>query len=254
MSPLAFHAAGMVCSRCGTTFEGRFCPNCGTPAPVVAPAATGTSASSPPAPPAAPPPVTFRCGRCGTIYSGKFCPACGLPAWSPWIPPPIPRGPPAGFVLLNVAWVFSLLAFLVILAIATVGMFAMLSPIATGIDDIRQGATVDPSFDTTTAWTFSPWTPIGATGSLQGSGGNPGGYGEIQLEGRPGSTVRGYWSQAFTTDGSHPYLAAVRFDYRVLQPSSILQSLTIAMYVERSNGTPPAQGGDAWNVTLAQTT
>src|SRR5436309_2790510 len=185
MSPLAFHAAGMVCSRCGTTFEGRFCPNCGTPAPVVTPAATGTSAPSPPAPPAAPPPVTFRCGRCGTIYSGKFCPACGLPAWSPWIPPPIPRGPPAGFVLLNVAW------------------------------------------------TFSAWTPIGATGSLQGSGGNPGGYGEIQLEGRPGSTVRGYWSQSFTTDGSHPYLASVRLDYRVLQTSSILQSLTIAMYVER---------------------
>src|SRR3989442_2272981 len=205
MSPLAFHAAGMVCSRCGITFEGRFCPNCGTPAPVVTPAATGTSGPSPPAPPAAPPPVTFRCGRCGMAYSGKFCPACGLPAWSPWIPPPIPRGPPAGFVLLNVAWVFSLLAFLVILAIATAGTFGAIPPIASGISDIRQGGTADRQFDSLpSAWTFSAW-PIAATGSINTTGGNPGAYAEMQLEGRQGSIVSGYWSQAFNTSGSHPF-------------------------------------------------
>src|SRR3989304_1100349 len=94
--------APLVCARGGTAFEGRFCPNCGPPA-----------GAPPSAAPAAIP--TVQCSRCGTLYAGRFCPACGLPAWGPWILPSAP-GPSVGYSLLHVAWLFSLIVFLVILA------------------------------------------------------------------------------------------------------------------------------------------
>jgi len=236
----------MVCARCGTAFEGRFCPNCGTPA--TAPPST-TSAGTP----------SVQCSRCGTLYAGRFCPACGLPAWGPWIPPSAP-GPSVGYSLLNVAWLFSLIVFLVILAISTVGMFGALVPITAGIGQIQQGETSDPGFESPGPWTFSPWTALGASGGVNATGGNPGGTGEIRLDGRPDSIVSGFWSQSFQASGSYPYLAAIRLDYRVFQVSNILGNLTIAVYVSTSAGTPPPIGsdgrpvGDVWSVTLAQPT
>ena len=252
MAPSALHAATMVCSRCGTAFEGRFCPNCGTPAAVSAPAAPPVA---PAAYPFAPPPAAFRCGRCGTLFSGKFCPACGLPAWTPWIPPPVPRGPPVLFVLLNIVWIFSLIAFLIVLGVAGAGMVGAIPPIASGISEIRSGATSDPGFDASPGpWTFHPW-PIASTGSINASGGNPGPYAEMQLEGRQGQAVSGYWSQPVRVEGSSPYLAGVFLDYKVIQVSSILSSLKIAVYVEANAGDPPSpNAGYVWSVTLAQAT
>jgi hypothetical protein len=174
------------------------------------------------------------------------------------MPPPVPRRPGStlaqvAFLLLNIAWIFSLVAFLAVLAIASAGMFAMMPSIGQGIGGIRQGETTDSGFDPSSAWTFNWSTPIGATGALQPSGGNPGGYAETQLEGRPGSIVSGYWSQGFRTEGSHPFLAAVRLDYRVFQASDILGNVTIALYVDTFPG-PPLLGQEVWKVTLAQTT
>src|SRR2546428_12156760 len=114
--------AQMVCARCGTAFEGRFCPNCGTPA--AAPPVDGT-------------PPNVRCSRCGTLYSGRFCPTCALPAWSAWIPPMPPR-PSGGYGFLNVAWMFSLIAFLAVLGIATAGLFGVLVPISAGDQNTPQ--------------------------------------------------------------------------------------------------------------------
>ena len=233
----------MVCARCGTTFEGRFCPKCGTPA---------SGPASVPGPAGSPPPTYFRCGRCGTTFSGKFCPTCGLAAWSPWIPPsPPPRT--GGYTLLNVAWIFSLIAFLAVLAIATVGMFAMTPTIGRGIGDIREGGTTDRGFDSPGAWTFHPWSVVGATGSQVPFGGNPGGYGEIRLEGRPNFLVSGYWYQSFRTEGSHPFRAQLRFDYRVFQTSDLLGNVTIRVYVDKSAGDPPPNS-HLWEVVLAQPT
>ena len=55
------------------------------------------------------------------------------------------------------------------------------------------------------------------SGAVNTTGGNPGNYAETRLAGQPGSIVSAYWVQSFKTTGSYPYVAAIRFDYRVFE-------------------------------------
>ncbi len=56
-------AGGWTCPDCGAQNTGKFCTNCGKPAPAPAPAPSGD----------------WFCGECGTKNSGKFCTNCGQP-------------------------------------------------------------------------------------------------------------------------------------------------------------------------------
>lgn len=47
----------MRCPRCGTEYEGKFCPDCGLSAD-----------------------YKVFCPKCGTQHGSKFCPECGTPA------------------------------------------------------------------------------------------------------------------------------------------------------------------------------
>lgn len=50
---------GVPCPKCGAMITGKFCPECGTPAPA--------------------PKTAKKCPKCGTETTGKFCPECGTP-------------------------------------------------------------------------------------------------------------------------------------------------------------------------------
>ena len=54
---------GVKCPNCGAIVTGKFCPECGTPAPQPAP--------------------KRRCPKCGTEADSKFCPNCGTPMGQP---------------------------------------------------------------------------------------------------------------------------------------------------------------------------
>ncbi len=254
--PPSWDGSTTQCARCGTLFEGRFCPACGAPA---------TAAARPSAPPPAPgttpaatgaPPAPVRCARCGTTYEGKYCPACGLPSWAAWVPPSSAPPAPSSYPLLSVVWLVSLLGFFIVLAAAVGGLAASIPEYARGIGSIERGVTTDPGFDGGAgSWSFVPSTP-GASGAVNASGGDPGGFAYVQLDGAA-AAPKGYWMQSFVANGtenySSPYLGEIVLDYRVVQAASNLGNVTIAVFVDR-NPAPPLLGEDVWNVTLTGTT
>src|SRR2546428_14188565 len=91
----------------------------------------------------------------------------------------MPPRPSVGSGFLNVAWMFSLIAFLVVLGIATAGLFGVLVPISAGIQNIRQGGTADPRVDSTGAGGVSPWGGAAAGGGETDGGGADGGSGGL---------------------------------------------------------------------------
>ncbi len=202
----------MLCPRCGTAFEGNFCPQCG--APVSAPAA---------APPLA---FTVTCPRCGTAFRGNFCPRCGLPAGSmPYAPQPAAtRGSPDLHRILSVLWALALAGFFVLIALNFAGLLLGPSVVVPGIEGISSGQNANQFLATGDAnWTFQALNASAATGTYVASGGNPGGYLGMTLP--AGSTVGGEWVEAFQLTGSTPYAASVHLDYRAPVPGDLVISV-----------------------------
>ena len=57
-TPAPAPKAAMKCPKCGAESTGKFCPECGTPLVAVGPK---------------------KCPKCGAEVTGKFCPECGTP-------------------------------------------------------------------------------------------------------------------------------------------------------------------------------
>ncbi len=190
----------MVCPRCGATFEGNFCPQCGTPVAVP---------QAPPAPHAGP---AVTCPRCGASYQGNFCPRCGLPAGlgSYAAPPPV-RGSSDLRRALSVIWILTLIGFFIFIAMNFAGLVLSPAYVIPNIQGITQGQNTNADLTTGDAgWSFQALNGTAATGTYVSSGGNPGGYLQMSLP----TGARGEWVQAVQFTGSAPYLAEVRLDYR----------------------------------------
>lgn len=209
----------MQCVRCGATFDGSFCPRCGTPAPTTALPAAAAAAPG------------WPCPRCGTVFRGHFCPRCGLPtaAWA-YRPPPSPSG---GRSVLSILWTLAMVGFLVLALTDFAALLWSPTMVVPGIQGIQSGANVNSGLDFDGNWTPDQWG-TGSSLAYQSAGGNLGGYLEMTL---PTSGARGFWWQAFEVPvgASLPFAAVVRLDVQITGP---LTSGRLLVSVDSSTSNP----------------
>src|SRR6267143_1751149 len=202
----------MQCARCGTMFEGQFCPRCGAPAisaPII--------------------PQGWPCPRCGTLFLGNYCPRCGLPiaAWA-YRPAPTLSG---GRSILSILWTIALVGFIAFAVSDFAGLVWSPTLVVPGIQLMAAGQTGNSGVDFPTNWTPDTWSS-GSVLSYQSVGGNTGGYLDMTLF---GSNARGFWTQPFRVHGSPPYAGSVRLDVRI---TGTLNSGRLLIAVDSSNSTP----------------
>ncbi len=95
-------------------------------------------------------------------------------------------------------------------------------------------------------WTYHDWDQGGgdpnATGSWYSSGGNPGGYIDVNLPyNLRNKKVGGYWEQSFTTTVDDPDIVTCSVDWKAFSatlPVQGVDELYVAIYLETSSGEP----------------
>src|SRR3989344_2474966 len=104
---------------------------------------------------------------------------------------------------------------------------------------VVSGQTTNSGFDTGVSnWTFSSWgNNISQSGGWQSSGGNPGGYAQINLPAARRQNSGGYWYQPFTTTVSNPS-ATLTFDWRVPGFNGTPTSFRLYAFVDTTPGQP----------------
>lgn len=117
---------------------------------------------------------------------------------------------------------------------------------------VVSGATSNPDFNTNiTGWTYADWDQgggeVNVTGARVTSGGNPGGWININVPAGKGDQVGGYWYQAFTTTVADPTVL-INFDYQVSAFDSTPAPITFKLFVGTDAGfAAPVIGQEVWS-------
>lgn len=123
---------------------------------------------------------------------------------------------------------------------------------------VTSGSTTNSGFTTdTSGWTFAQWLTSGGvtnTGTRITSGGNPGAYANILINGKKNSTLAAYWYQPFTTTVNTPDTATLNLDWLVTAfNGSNLSSYHLYAFIGTSSGIPTIGSGnqvwDSGNIT-----
>lgn len=227
----------MVCPRCGATFEGRFCPQCGAAASAV-----------PPAPLA----FSVTCPRCGSAFQGNFCPQCGLPAGAaPFLPAAPPTEPSGVNRVLSVLWTLALAGFLVFIGMNFAGLVLSPTAVVPGVQGISFGQDVNQDLAAGSAnWTFLALNGSAATGAYAPSGGNPGGYLAMALP--AGGSSGGEWVQAIHVTGSAPFVGEMHLDVRAGVSGVLavaLETSATGLDFGQAAALIPVTAGASWTTT-----
>ncbi|MFZ2310769.1 MAG: hypothetical protein WAW11_04485 [Patescibacteria group bacterium] len=114
------------------------------------------------------------------------------------------------------------------------------------------GTTTNPGFDTaTTGWTGADWGAGGGevnpTETRTTTGGNPGGWININVPSGNGDELGGYWQQSFVTTIANP-TTTVNFDWQVSAHDTTPVPITFKLYVFVDNVTgAPTIGQEVWS-------
>lgn len=118
-------------------------------------------------------------------------------------------------------------------------------------EPLTSGTTLNGGFTSgPTDWTYMDWElPASASGEHHAIGGNPGGYVDVHMAFASGGRVSGYWVQPFTVSGAGPWTATISLHYSVAQVGSLMSSVTLYAFLDRSAGAP-VLGEEVWSTTL----
>ncbi|KKQ40555.1 MAG: hypothetical protein US58_C0017G0001 [Candidatus Magasanikbacteria bacterium GW2011_GWA2_37_8] len=122
------------------------------------------------------------------------------------------------------------------------------------------GATTNSAFTSnSTGWTAVPaWLQAPGktnTANYQSTGGNTGGYIDINLPGKKGNSSAGYWYQAFTTTVDSPDTATLNLDWKAVSITDAPTSYHLYAFIGTDSGNPTVGSGnqvwDSGNITGA---
>jgi hypothetical protein len=120
-------------------------------------------------------------------------------------------------------------------------------------DISASGGTTNPGFNTdASGWTYYSWeAPADTTnsGSYVSSGGNPGGFVQVDLGAtKKNKTVAGYWMQSFTTTIDDPASATLSLDWKAIAFVSPTPPNTFQVYAFVDNDdSNPHVGQSVWS-------
>ena len=119
------------------------------------------------------------------------------------------------------------------------------------INSTVSGTNSNTSFSTSSVgWTYASWVHDvngSNSGNYQSTGGNTGGYININLSVRRNKTEAGYWSQPFIVSVNYPDTATLNLDWRNVSFGNTPKTYRLYAFIESTSGVPGATSTAVWN-------